>query len=212
MLRLHHLSRADLECEEPRPLAPMSSKSGARRRRGAGRAAAAISTLAIAAACGGEVPGRVGADVPAPEYAAPRLGGGTVSLADLRGEPVLLNIWATWCHPCREEMPDLQALSERYAPEGLRVLGVSIDQPGSEEAIRAFLGEVGVDFTILLDPRDLVSRRFQALGVPETYLIDPGGVIRKRWIGRFEPLAPETIEAVEAVLAREAGSPSGQGR
>jgi hypothetical protein len=47
--------------------------------------------------------------------------------------------------------------------------------------------------------------------VPETYLIDPGGVIRKRWIGRFEPLAPETIEAVEAVLAREAGSPSGQG-
>jgi cytochrome c-type biogenesis protein len=173
--------------------------------------------VGAALSCVGEVPQRVGPGAPAPEYGAALLDGDSLSLASLEGTPVLLNVWATWCHPCREEMPDLQALSERYRDRGLRVLGVSIDQRGSDEAIRAFLGEAGVDFTILLDPRDVVSRRFQAMGVPETYLIDREGVIRKRWIGRFEPLGEETIEAVEGMLgfspprpARRARAPNGR--
>src|SRR5690606_9627000 len=83
----------------------------------------------------------------APDYGAPTLGGDTIRLESLRGSPVLLNVWATWCPPCREEMPALQELHERYADRGLRVVGVSVDSRGAEAAIRQFLDEGGLTFT-----------------------------------------------------------------
>jgi cytochrome c biogenesis protein CcmG, thiol:disulfide interchange protein DsbE len=136
----------------------------------------------------------------APAFGAPLLDGDTLSLSDLRGQPVLLNVWATWCPPCREEMPHLEELHTRYAPRGLRVVGVSVDTRGSEGAIRQFLDEAGVSFTILHDAADVVSREFRTIGVPETFLIDRDGIVRRRWIGKFDPLAEDVVADLEATL------------
>jgi peroxiredoxin len=138
---------------------------------------------------------------PAPEFAAPVLGGDTLSLAALRGAPVLLNVWATWCPPCREEMPALQVLHETYGERGLRVVAVSVDARGAEAAIRGFTDDHGITFTILHDPGESVSRQFRINGVPETFLIDAGGRIAHRWIGAFDPTAPDVAERVEAAFA-----------
>jgi peroxiredoxin len=154
-------------------------------------------------ACGPETrtyrPLAAGDDAPA--YAAPVLDGDTLDLRSLRGQPVLLNVWATWCPPCREEMPGLQALHQQYVARGLRVIGVSVDSRGAEDAIRAFLHDASVSFTILHDDADAVSRDFRTIGVPETFLIDRNGVVLRRWIGKFDPLAPDVIKDVESALA-----------
>jgi cytochrome c biogenesis protein CcmG, thiol:disulfide interchange protein DsbE len=138
----------------------------------------------------------------APAFAAPIPGGDTLTLASLRGDPVLLNVWATWCPPCREEMPSLQVLHETYGPRGLRVIGVSVDSRGAESAIRSFTADHGITFTILHDPAEAVSRQFRINGVPETFLIDAGGRIAHRWIGAFDPLADDATQRIEAALTR----------
>jgi cytochrome c biogenesis protein CcmG, thiol:disulfide interchange protein DsbE len=139
---------------------------------------------------------------PAPAFAASMPGGDTVSLGALRGDPVLLNVWATWCPPCREEMPALQVLHETYGPRGLRVIGVSVDSRGAESAIRSFTADHGITFTILHDPAEAVSRQFRINGVPETFLIDADGRIAHRWIGAFDPLADDATRRIEAALTR----------
>lgn len=140
---------------------------------------------------------------PAPAFGAPNLEGDSLSLKDLRGQAVLLNVWATWCPPCREEMPHLQQLHEAYGGRGLRIIGVSVDTRGAENTIQQFLSDVGVTFTILHDAEDVVSREFRTIGVPETFLIAPDGVVRRRWIGKFDPLAPDVVRDIEAALAEE---------
>jgi cytochrome c biogenesis protein CcmG, thiol:disulfide interchange protein DsbE len=157
---------------------------------------------ALAIACGPEprTYRPLAAGDEAPGFAAPVLGADTLDLESLRGAVVLLNVWATWCPPCREEMPHLQQVHERFAERGLRVVGVSVDARGSEGAIHQFLADVGVSFTILHDPADAVSRQFRTIGVPETFLIDREGVIRRRWIGKFDPLAEDAVRDIEAAL------------
>lgn len=105
------------------------------------------------------------------------------SIGDYRGEVVLLNIWATWCAPCRTEMPAIQALHERFSERGLKVVAVSIDQPGAEDVIRDFAAELGLTFEILHEPSGDIQRRYQTVGVPETFVIGRDGVIRKKQIG-----------------------------
>ncbi|HSJ06642.1 MAG TPA: TlpA disulfide reductase family protein [Longimicrobiales bacterium] len=153
-------------------------------------------------ACRDDTPGYrpVAVGEPAPAYGAPTLAGDSVSLADLGGDAVLLNVWATWCPPCRDEMPGLQALHERYGQRGLRVVAVSIDARGAEGAIDDFVREYGLSFTILHDVAETVSRDFRLIGVPETFLIQPDGRIAYRWIGKFDPLADDVLQRVEAVL------------
>ncbi|HEX2167144.1 MAG TPA: TlpA disulfide reductase family protein [Longimicrobiales bacterium] len=138
---------------------------------------------------------------PAPEYGAPTLAGDSLHLSSLQGRPVLLNVWATWCPPCREEMPALQKLHEQFGPRGLRVIGVSVDSRGAESTVRRFVEEGGYTFTILHDADDAVSGRFRTMGVPETFLIDSDGVVVRRWIGKFDPLAEDVVADVEALLA-----------
>ena len=136
----------------------------------------------------------------ASEFGAPVFGGDSLYLSSLRGGPVLLNVWATWCPPCREEMPALQALHEQLGPRGLRIVGVSVDSRGSEETIRRFLEEGGYTFTILHDASDAVSRQFRTIGVPESFLIDGDGRVVRRWIGRFDPLEEDVLRDIEALL------------
>lgn len=102
------------------------------------------------------------------------------TLADYRGQPVLLNIWATWCAPCRAEMPSIERLHNTYGPRGLKVVAVSIDDPGTEAAIRAFARDMGLTFEILHDSTGQVQRAYETTGVPETIIIGRDGVIRKK--------------------------------
>jgi peroxiredoxin len=101
------------------------------------------------------------------------------TIADYRGQVVLLNLWATWCPPCRAEMPSMQALHDSLGGKGLRVVAVSVDDAGNEEAIRAFAKAYGLTFEILHDPSGDIQRAYQTSGLPESFVIDREGVIRK---------------------------------
>jgi thiol-disulfide isomerase/thioredoxin len=96
---------------------------------------------------------------------------------------VLLNIWATWCAPCREEMPRIERLYQELGPQGLAVVAVSIDNPGMTDAIREFRKEMGLTFDVLHDESGRIRDDYQTTGVPETFLIDRAGVVRRRLIG-----------------------------
>jgi len=118
----------------------------------------------------------------APNFAARTLGAEprTKTLADYRGDVVLLSIWATWCGPCRVEMPSMQALYRDYGSKGLKIVAVSVDDPGSEEQIREFAKEYGLTFEILHDPSGEIQRAYKTTGVPENFVIGRDGVIRKK--------------------------------
>jgi cytochrome c-type biogenesis protein len=156
--------------------------------------------------------GRVLAD-PAPAYAAAALdGSGEISLDDLRGEVVILNGWATWCGPCREEMPLLQQLQEEYDGQGLRVVGVSIDRGEAAGKIEQFAADTGVTFTLLHDPKNAFSRTFRTTGVPETLLIGRDGDVLYRWKGPLQDNAAdrEIIQAALDGAASEIAAPVAQ--
>ncbi|MGI9091478.1 MAG: redoxin domain-containing protein [Gemmatimonadaceae bacterium] len=124
----------------------------------------------------------LGLGTPAPEIHASTVTPPTVTrtLADYKGHPVLLNIWATWCAPCRAEMPSIERVYQTYGPKGLKVVSVSIDDAGTEAGIRAFAHDMGLTFEILHDSTGQVQRAYQTTGVPETVIIGRDGVIRKK--------------------------------
>lgn len=125
----------------------------------------------------------VTAGTAAPDFTAKVLGSNeTKSLADYEGQVVLLNIWATWCGPCRVEMPSIEELHKAYGPVGLKVVAVSIDDAVPEDSIAAFAREYGLTFEILHDPTHAIERAYQVTGYPETFVIGRDGMIRKKWI------------------------------
>lgn len=152
------------------------------------------------ASSGGDAPGQVAIGAPAPAYRATSLDGDSISLAARRGRVVLLNVWATWCHPCRAEIPELQALHERYQARGLELVGVSVDAGGSDEAIRSFMQEFRMTYPVWRDPDERVSAQFLVIGVPATFLIDRTGVLRWRKTGPVEPNDTSLASAIERAL------------
>ncbi|MEO6062445.1 MAG: TlpA disulfide reductase family protein [Thermoflexales bacterium] len=137
---------------------------------------------------------RVGA--PAPEITLLMLSGETRTLTDLRGKVVVLNFWATWCGPCRAEMPALAEIQTQYASRGVIVIGVN--QREDAGSIRRYLDSIGVDFQIALDPMGESNRQYRVLGLPTTYLIDRQGVIRDAIFGG--PMSRALIESKLAPL------------
>lgn len=109
-----------------------------------------------------------------------------MSLDDYRDEVVLLNVWATWCTPCRVEMPSMQLLQEEFAQEPFRIVAVSIDRDGMEEAIRAFAHEYGLTFDILHDPESVITGTYQVAGFPQTFVIGRDGIIRRVVLGAVD--------------------------
>ena len=118
---------------------------------------------------------------PAPAFVLETLGGGQLSLADLRGSAVVLNFWASWCIPCREEAPLLTAADATYGPRGVRVLGV-VYQDSAENA-RDFMRRYGQTYPGLLDPSGRTAIDYGVFGIPETFFIDAAGVVRSRQVG-----------------------------
>jgi peroxiredoxin len=102
------------------------------------------------------------------------------SLADYRGQVVLINVWATWCEPCRVEIPSIERLYRTYGPKGLKVVAVSIDDPGTDPAIRKFVSDMGMTFDVLHDPAGRIEHEYQVTGYPETVIVGKDGVIRKK--------------------------------
>jgi cytochrome c biogenesis protein CcmG, thiol:disulfide interchange protein DsbE len=142
---------------------------------------------------------------PAPAYGAVTLAGDSVALAALRGEAVLLNVWATWCVPCRVEIPELQALHEAHGGDGLRVVGVTVDARAALDEIRSFMDELGMTYDVWWDPDQVVMNRFNAHGVPFSVLIDRDGRMVWRHLGMFQRGDPALLAALERVMeGREA--------
>lgn len=134
---------------------------------------------------------------PAPDLALPTLDGGSVRLADLRGKVVLVNFWGTWCEPCKEETPALQAAYQRLQSEGLVIVGVNLRrQETSDEAVREFVQQYGVTYPIALDIDGEAARLFQISPIPVSYFIDPAGTIRYVRIGTL------TTDDVAALFAQ----------
>lgn len=143
---------------------------------------------------------------PAPDYRAVTLDGDSVSLAQSRGRVTLLNVWATWCHPCREEVPVLQALHERYEARGFELIGVSVDGRGEEATIREFARDFGMTYALWHDPEERVQSAFLAVGVPATFLIDRDGVLRWRHVGPVRATDTTLVREIERALGGRAGS------
>jgi cytochrome c biogenesis protein CcmG/thiol:disulfide interchange protein DsbE len=128
----------------------------------------------------------------------------TQTLADYKGQVVLLNIWGTFCLPCRDEMPAIEKLHQAMGAQGLKVVAISIDDPGFEQKIRAFVKEFGLTFQILYDPSGKIVNDYQTTGVPETFVIARDGVIRKKVIGASD-WSSATNRAVISQLLAEPG-------
>lgn len=134
----------------------------------------------------------------APDYSARRLGGTeTVALRDLRGKPVLLTSWATWCSECRTELPAIQRLAETYRDKGLQVIGVNVDEGGDAGPL-AFAAQRGLTFPMVHDERTQYQAAFRAVGVPQTELISASGRLVKVWQGVFDPTDPDNARLIES--------------
>ena len=127
----------------------------------------------------------------------------TKSLADYKGDVVLLNIWATWCAPCRAEMPSIEKLHREFGPRGLKIVAVSVDDPGQQKAVRDFARELGLTFEILHDPTHDIQKAYQTTGVPETFVLGRDGVIRKKIIGATDWSSQGTRALVAQLLAEQ---------
>jgi peroxiredoxin len=121
-----------------------------------------------------------------------------------KGQVVLLNIWATWCLPCRVEMPSIEALHKTLGPRGLKVVAVSIDDPGTEAQVRDFVKQYGLTFDVLYDPRGNVSKDYQTTGYPETFIIGRDGIIRRKLIGATDWNSPGNRALLENLLSQRA--------
>ena len=138
---------------------------------------------------------------PAPEYVTATLQGDSISLASLRGQVVLVNLWATWCVPCRTETPYLQALFEEHADRGFRILGISQDVGDARQDIESFVEEFGVTYTILHDPRMRGLDIYRVLGLPGTFLVDREGILRWMQYGPIREGDPAFLRALEDALS-----------
>lgn len=136
----------------------------------------------------------------APEFSAVDLHtGAPARLADYRGKVLLLNIWATWCQPCRVEMPAMERLWGRYKGTDFHILAVSIDTDDSS-AVSAFAHELGLTFDILHDKSGKIQQIYQTTGVPESFVIDRHGEIVKKVIGASEWDSPVNVGLIERLL------------
>lgn len=174
---------------------------------------AIVGAMAIALFLGGKTLLRselapVGVGVEAPDFSVTTLDSVPVTktLADYRGQVVMINIWATWCQPCRIEMPAIESLHRAYAPKGLKIVAISVDDFGTDPAIRSFVKKYGLTFEVLHDTggqEGKVSRDYQTSGYPETVIIGRDGIIRKKLLGAHNWNSPENRALIERLLAEK---------
>jgi peroxiredoxin len=138
----------------------------------------------------------------APDFVLPRLNGAAVPLSDYRGKVVLLNFWATWCPPCRAEMPSMEKLYQAYRDRGLEILAISADK-SSKVVVESFVEARGLTFPILLDPANEVFAQYGVRGLPTSYLLDRQGRIVSGEVGARDWSGKTARQLVERLLAEE---------
>ena len=168
-----------------------------------------VGTIVGALAVGAAALAKFGSDVArvevgavAPDFRAIDLAtGDSVSLREhYRGTVTLVNIWATWCEPCKVEMPAMEKLFQSLAPRGFKIAAVSVDE-GSPEDVQAFGRDLGLSFDLLQDRSTRVQQIYQTTGVPESFLLNRNGVIVKRVIGAHDWSSPVNRGLIERLLA-----------
>jgi thiol-disulfide isomerase/thioredoxin len=137
---------------------------------------------------------------PAPDFRLPRLGGGEVAFDDLRGRIVVIDFWATWCLPCEETVPELNAFYDAHREEGVEVIGISIDEEG-EDVVAEWIARHGVRYPILLGDVGL-AQRFAAPGFPATFFVAPDGTITDPHVGYLDRGDLEQSLALTLAYAR----------
>lgn len=169
---------------------------------------ALVAGLSLLPACGKKEQPPVAATPPphavavkggqAPDFTLPDLDGKPVSLSSLKGKVVLVNFWATWCPPCKEEIPSMEKLWQRFGKDGLVILAVSVDKISDEE-LKKFVQERKMTFTVLRDNSggklgQVAEGLYGTTGVPETFIVDRNGIIQEKVIGAAPWDAPEVID------------------
>jgi peroxiredoxin len=145
---------------------------------------------------------QVAKDLPAPNFSLPDLDGKMVSLSDYRGKVVLLNIWATWCPPCVEEMPSMEKLYQELQGEGFEILAVSIDESGAQDVL-PFMQKHKLSFPALTDSKGAIKNLYQTTGVPESFIIDKDGILVEKVIGPRNWAIPEAIRYFRNLIRRD---------
>jgi peroxiredoxin len=140
--------------------------------------------------------------LPAPDFSLPDLDGQMVGLADYKGKVVLLNIWATWCPPCVDEMPSMEKLYQALQGEGFEILAVSIDESGAQDVL-PFMKKHKLSFPALIDSRGTLKGLYQTSGVPESFIIDKDGIVVEKVIGPRDWAVPEAIRFFRNLIRRD---------
>jgi cytochrome c biogenesis protein CcmG, thiol:disulfide interchange protein DsbE len=118
---------------------------------------------------------------PAPDFELKTVEGKTYKLSDLKGKPVMLNFWATWCPPCRAEMPIMEAVYKEYEAQGFVILAINLGE--SDVAIKSFRDRLGLTFPIVVDKDDKVTRMYDIVPLPTSYFVDKDGIVQGKWTG-----------------------------
>jgi cytochrome c biogenesis protein CcmG/thiol:disulfide interchange protein DsbE len=139
---------------------------------------------------------------PMPPYTAKYLDGKPLNLATEKGSVIFLNVWATWCGPCRFETPELQTLQNQYAAKGLKVIGVSVDE-GETSAVKTFVAEQKITYPIAVDPEGRIANLLQTTVLPTSLLLDRNGKIVWRQIGAIMPNDSKLKAAVEKAVSEK---------
>lgn len=142
---------------------------------------------------------RPGRQTTAPDFSVPGLHASPIRLRDFKGQVIFLNFWATWCPPCREEMPSMERLYRRFRARGLTILALSIDSKGAE-VVGPFVKSFGLTFPVGLDPKMSVAGEYRMAGLPTSILIDRGGVIAAVAAGPRDWDSPAAHQVIETLL------------
>jgi len=144
---------------------------------------------------------RLGKGVPAPNFTLPDINGKMVSLTDYRGKVVLINIWATWCRPCVEEMPSMEKLHQELKEESFKILAVSIDASGAK-AVIPFMKKHKLSFSALTDTKGAIKSLYQTTGIPESVIVDKDGIIVEKIIGQRDWATSVTIRFFRSLIQK----------
>lgn len=135
---------------------------------------------------------------PAPAITVNSLNGKPLNLSDLKGKVVVLNFWATWCPPCREEIPSMMKLNSAMAGKPFQMVAVSIDE-GGQPAIESFFKTSGFNLPAYTDPDNRAAKTYGITGVPETFIIDKNGILQKKVIGPMAWDSPDVLSYLEGL-------------
>ena len=138
---------------------------------------------------------------PAPNFTLPGLDGKMVSLSNYQGHVVLVNIWATWCPPCVDEMPSMERLYQELKDENFEIVAISIDQMGAE-AVAPFMKKNNLSFTALLDPEGTIKSTYQITGVPESFIVNKKGILVEKIIGPRNWADPAAVRYLRDLIRR----------